>query len=56
MELEKKMSDEVITQSQLATELQKMKTESYRKEQDFSRLQEQIAKSERRKIIPQFSY
>jgi len=43
MELEKKMSDEVITQSQLATELQKMKTESYRKEQDFSRLQEQIA-------------
>jgi len=43
MELEKKMSDEVITQSQLATELQKMKTEAYHKEQDFSQLQEQIA-------------
>jgi len=42
MELEKKVTDEAITQSQLTAELQKMKTMAYHKEEDFSRLQSQI--------------
>ena len=50
MELEKKVSDEAITKSQLTTELQKMKTMAYQKEEDFSHLQIQIANLKEEKM------
>ena len=50
MELEKKVSDEAITKSQLTTELQKMKTMAYQKEEDFSHLQVQIANLKEEKM------
>ena len=50
MELEKKVSDEAITKSQLTTELQKMKTMAYHKEEGFSQLQSQIANLKEEKL------
>ena len=50
MELEKKVSDEAITKSQLTTELQKMKTIAYHKEENFSQLQLQIANLKEEKL------
>lgn len=50
MELEKKVTDEAITQSQLAAELEKMKMMAYHKEEDFARLQSQIASLKEEKL------
>ena len=50
MELEKKVSDEAITKSQLTTELQKMKTMAYHKEEGFSQLQAQIVNLKEEKL------
>ena len=50
MELEKKVSDEAITKSQLTTELQKMKMMAHHKEENFSQLQSHIANLKEEKL------